>query len=123
VTPPVDRVSAALGRVRRALWKPTARRRPGRGTLLRALDALPEAERAAVALVHLHGLSSVVAAARLGCSERALKALLNRGLIALYRQVDGERGADRVVVADARGESRWAAASGDGRPFGARPSG
>ena len=53
----------------------------------RALRRLPAPARAAVTLVHLDGLPPAEAAARLGCSEQALKACINRALIELQRQI------------------------------------
>lgn len=61
----------------------------------RALDELPERQRAAISLVHYQGMSSLEAAEVLGVKLRALESLLARGRrllrerLAAYRSTEG----------------------------------
>lgn len=56
----------------------------------RALDALPERQRAAIVLSHYEERSQAEAAAILGVSEGALESLLSRGRKALRKHLQGE---------------------------------
>jgi RNA polymerase sigma-70 factor, ECF subfamily len=56
--------------------------------LAEAVAALPDAQRRAVELHHLRGLSLAEIAADLGCSKAAVAGLLHRGLKALRRRLD-----------------------------------
>jgi RNA polymerase sigma-70 factor (ECF subfamily) len=56
----------------------------------RALDALPERQRAAIVLSHYEECSQAEAAAILGISEGALESLLSRGRAALRKRLGSE---------------------------------
>lgn len=58
--------------------------------LAQALESLPDDQREAVRLRHLEGLSLAQMAARLARSERAVAALLNRGIVALRSRMRRE---------------------------------
>ncbi len=58
--------------------------------LERALDGLPPAQREAVVLVQLEGLSVAEAAARVGVSQSALKVRAHRGYRALRERLDAK---------------------------------
>lgn len=59
--------------------------------LERALDALPDAYREAIALTKISGLSIAEAAQVLGSTETAVKLRIHRGYTMLRRQLDGFR--------------------------------
>jgi RNA polymerase sigma-70 factor (ECF subfamily) len=64
---------------------------PARRDLLTLLDALPAAQRRAIALTKLEGLSLAEASARSGVSVAALKVQVHRGLKRLMILVKGGR--------------------------------
>jgi RNA polymerase sigma-70 factor (ECF subfamily) len=53
-----------------------------------ALDALPDAQREAVELIHLHGYSVAEAAARVGATKAALKVRAHRGYRAMRAHIE-----------------------------------
>ncbi len=57
-------------------------------SLARAMAALPERQRAAIALFHMEGLSGREAAKAMGMSEKAFESLLTRARSALKAQVE-----------------------------------
>jgi RNA polymerase sigma-70 factor (ECF subfamily) len=61
-----------------------------RRDLLKLLDALPLAQRQAIVLTKLEGLSVAEASARTGASESAIKVQVHRGLKRLAEKVRGE---------------------------------
>jgi len=56
-----------------------------------ALSALPDAQREAVELIHLHGYSIAEAAARVGATQAALKVRAHRGYRALRAHIEAQR--------------------------------
>ena len=65
-------------------------------TVSAAMSALPERQRAAIALFHMEGLSGREAAAAMGISEKAFESLLTRARAALKQHVE------KTVPADGR---------------------
>jgi RNA polymerase sigma-70 factor (ECF subfamily) len=65
-------------------------------TVSAAMSALPERQRAAIALFHMEGLSGREAAAVMGISEKAFESLLTRARAALKQHVE------KTVPADGR---------------------
>lgn len=72
-----------------------------------AFAALPEAQRAAVALRHLEGLPVAEAAAVLDISQESVRTLTHRGLLALRRTLAETRPDARVVHDPASPEDQW----------------
>lgn len=64
---------------------------PARRDLERLLQTLPPAQRVAIELTKVEGLSVAEAAARAGASESAIKVQVHRGLKRLARMVRSER--------------------------------
>ena len=64
---------------------------PARRDLLKLLDELPQAQRMAIVLTKIDGLSVAEAAARTGASESAIKVQVHRGLKRLAAHVRSER--------------------------------
>jgi RNA polymerase sigma-70 factor (ECF subfamily) len=56
-----------------------------------ALEALPDAQRQAVELIHLHGYSVAEAAARVGATKAALKVRAHRGYRAMRAHIEALR--------------------------------
>jgi RNA polymerase sigma-70 factor (ECF subfamily) len=56
-----------------------------------ALDALPDAQRQAVELIHLHGYSVAEAAAQVGATKAALKVRAHRGYRAMRAHIEALR--------------------------------
>ena len=80
------------------------------GELQRALDRIPERQRAALLLAELHDLTGLELAAALGVSHVAARALLTRARESLRQALAAERDAD--AAADAARD----AARDHGRP-------
>ena len=59
--------------------------------LERALDALPDAQRQAVELIHLRGYSVAEAAERVGATKSALKVRAHRGYRAMRAHIEAQR--------------------------------
>jgi RNA polymerase sigma-70 factor (ECF subfamily) len=64
---------------------------PARRDLLKLLDELPEAQRRAIVLTKIDGLSVAEASLRTGASESAIKVQVHRGLKRLAAKVRDER--------------------------------
>ena len=73
------------------------------GDLQRALDRIPERQRAALLLAELHDLTSLELAAALGLSHVAARALLTRARESLRQALAAEREADADAEAAADG--------------------
>jgi RNA polymerase sigma-70 factor (ECF subfamily) len=76
------------------------------GDLQRALDRIPERQRAALLLAELHDLTGLELAAALGVSHVAARALLTRARESLRQALAVERAADAAAEHDARTEAR-----------------
>lgn len=72
-----------------------------------AFAALPEAQRAAVALRHLEGLPVAEAAAVLEISQESVRMLTHRGLLALRRSLAAGPGAPLANLGTALTEDQW----------------
>jgi RNA polymerase sigma-70 factor, ECF subfamily len=79
------------------------------GDLQRALERIPERQRAALLLAEIHDLTGVELAAALGVSHVAARALLTRARESLRQALAAER------AADAAADSRRSAATGGDR--------
>jgi RNA polymerase sigma-70 factor (ECF subfamily) len=71
------------------------------GDLQRALDRIPERQRAALLLAELHDLTGLELAAALGVSHVAARALLTRARESLRQALASERAADADAEAEA----------------------
>ncbi|HXI79701.1 MAG TPA: RNA polymerase sigma factor [Verrucomicrobiae bacterium] len=71
------------------------------GDLQRALERIPERQRAALLLAELHDLSGLELAAALGVSHVAARALLTRARESLRQALASERAAEASAEADA----------------------
>ena len=71
------------------------------GDLQRALDRIPERQRAALLLAELHDLTGLELAAALGVSHVAARALLTRARESLRQALASERAADAQAEIDA----------------------
>jgi RNA polymerase sigma-70 factor (ECF subfamily) len=76
----------------RALSSREAERQEQALLLAEALDRLPDSQRRAVELRHLHGLSLPEVAAELGCSRPAVVGLLSRGMKGLRKALHAGEG-------------------------------
>jgi RNA polymerase sigma-70 factor (ECF subfamily) len=73
------------------------------GDLQRALERIPERQRAALLLAELHDLTGLELAAALGVSHVAARALLTRARESLRQALASERAAEADAEADATG--------------------
>src|SRR3954470_9163137 len=71
------------------------------GDMQRALERIPERQRAALLLAELHDLTGLELAAALGVSHVAARALLTRARESLRQALAAERAADSKAEADA----------------------
>jgi RNA polymerase sigma-70 factor, ECF subfamily len=76
------------------------------GDLQRALDRIPERQRAALLLAELHDLTGVELAAALGVSHVAARALLTRARESLRQALAAERADEAAAEQDAKQSSR-----------------
>ncbi|HET7028978.1 MAG TPA: sigma-70 family RNA polymerase sigma factor [Candidatus Limnocylindrales bacterium] len=92
------------------------------GDLQRALEKIPERQRAALLLAELHDLTGLELAAALGVSHVAARALLTRARESLRQALAAERAADAEAesAADAAAEALRTAGRGDPRSGAAR---
>ena len=87
------------------------------GDLQRALERIPERQRAALLLAELHDLTGLELAAALGVSHVAARALLTRARESLRQALAAEREADAAAeAADDAAEKRDAERRRDERP-------
>jgi RNA polymerase sigma-70 factor (ECF subfamily) len=87
------------------------------GDLQRALERIPERQRAALLLAELHDLTGLELAAALGVSHVAARALLTRARESLRQALAAERAADAAAEAEADAAN---SAGGDRRSDAAR---
>ena len=86
------------------------------GPLARALDRIPERQRAALILAELHDLTGLELAAALGVSHVAARALLTRARESLRQALAAERASDADAEAAAAERARSAVRErGEGR--------
>ena len=76
------------------------------GDLQRALDRIPERQRAALLLAELHDLTGVELAAALGVSHVAARALLTRARESLRQALAAERADEAAAERDAQPKTR-----------------
>ena len=76
------------------------------GDLQRALERIPERQRAALLLAELHDLTGLELAAALGVSHVAARALLTRARESLRQALAAERAADAARERDPQAEAR-----------------
>jgi RNA polymerase sigma-70 factor (ECF subfamily) len=76
------------------------------GDLQRALDRIPERQRAALLLAELHDLTGVELAAALGVSHVAARALLTRARESLRQALAAERADEAAAERDAQSKTR-----------------
>jgi RNA polymerase sigma-70 factor (ECF subfamily) len=76
------------------------------GDLQRALDRIPERQRAALLLAELHDLTGVELAAALGVSHVAARALLTRARESLRQALAAERADEAAAERDAHPKTR-----------------
>jgi RNA polymerase sigma-70 factor, ECF subfamily len=88
------------------------------GDLQRALEKIPERQRAALLLAELHDLTGLELAAALGVSHVAARALLTRARESLRQALAAERAAE--ADAEARAEAARSGQPGDPRSGAAR---
>ena len=95
------------------------------GRLQRALDRIPERQRAALLLAELHDLTGLELAAALGVSHVAARALLTRARESLRQALAAERDAEAEAEAeaDAAARRRPSSAGPDDRRRGRRRTG
>jgi RNA polymerase sigma-70 factor (ECF subfamily) len=74
--------------------------------LQRALDRIPERQRAALLLAELHDLTGLELAAALGVSHVAARALLTRARESLRQALAAERAAESAAELDPQGNAR-----------------
>src|SRR5256714_15366841 len=89
------------------------------GDLQRALNQIPERQRAALLLAEVHDLSGLELAAAMGVSHVAARAILTRARESLRRALAAEQGAEQAAEArrdaERAAESERAAEAGRGR--------
>ena len=88
------------------------------GDLQRALERIPERQRAALLLAELHDLTGLELAAALGVSHVAARALLTRARESLRQALAAERAADAAADAEAEAGTDAAAAQTSDRRSG-----
>ena len=86
------------------------------GDMQRALERIPERQRAALLLAELHDLTGLELAAALGVSHVAARALLTRARESLRQALAVERAADAVAEAAADATADASNARSTGRP-------
>ena len=86
------------------------------GDMQRALERIPERQRAALLLAELHDLTGLELAAALGVSHVAARALLTRARESLRQALAAERAADALAEAAAEATADASSAQSTGRP-------
>jgi RNA polymerase sigma-70 factor, ECF subfamily len=86
------------------------------GDMQRALERIPERQRAALLLAELHDLTGLELAAALGVSHVAARALLTRARESLRQALSVERAADALAEATAEASADASNAQSTGRP-------
>jgi RNA polymerase sigma-70 factor, ECF subfamily len=86
------------------------------GDMQRALERIPERQRAALLLAELHDLTGLELAAALGVSHVAARALLTRARESLRQALTAERAAEALAEAAADTTADASSASSTGRP-------
>lgn len=86
------------------------------GDMQRALERIPERQRAALLLAELHDLTGLELAAALGVSHVAARALLTRARESLRQALSVERAADALAEAAAEASADASSAQSTGRP-------